>query len=232
MKTKRIISLLLCLLMMALFAGCESKEDREAGVKATADGFLSALCKLDVPTAAGFTVEGDGFIEEATGIDKEKLIEAISSELGESMAAYKDKFQLLFESLVDSVSASFDYEISGIVENGEKYNVSGTLTHIDFSDDFSELMSMDDGLAEQFATEILNELSESGKYTAETSEDELMNLFVESMINKLIPIVESKISEIDKITEEITIVVERPEDTWLVNYSESNLNDFVSELEE
>lgn len=227
MKTKKFLAIILCICMMFALAGCESAEEKEAGAKATADGFFNALFNFDIPAAAEFTVESDEFATKFEEVNIDFFRESFNSGLGE-MDVYADKISPVFDTVLEGIKSSFGYTITETASEKDKFVFSGTVSYIDFDalSDSDNIIGPDD-ITDDVMAEIFDEITASELYNDQMSQEELMNLMIEVLAEKVKPIITENMSDVDVLTQDFEIVVERPEDTWLVNYSESSLGDFM-----
>ena len=228
-----VICMLICVSMVFALCGCETAEQREAAVRETAEGYLSAICELDFPGAAGFTVEGESLLEGSSvkSLDdlKEQFSQIVVDSAGEGFSKYKEKFYPMSDVVAEAIKNSLSYEILSVAEEDKKYAVSVKIAYMDENADFASLLGLNEDTGTEIATNILRPLIESGKITEKTTEQELMDLMIDPLVAEITKLIEEGIEKVGTVEEEISLIVEKKDGAWKVNNSESSftLNDLI-----
>ncbi len=227
---KKMFKIALCaMLTLALvlsFAACnndakesEVKEEPKNDVVAeeTAKDFMDALNEFDVDKMADCCADPDAF-KDMLGFDDVKdavfegMAEAgVDGEMAEMMAPFAD-------GVIDIMKNRIDYEVVSVKEDGDDYIVTVEYSVPDFGvagETLNTAFSEEESAA--LGEEIAQELVENGTITQTSTQEEIMDALINSMIDKLLPIMEEAIENAEIVTEKAEIKVVEKDGKWFVD---------------
>ena len=224
MKRKLPILLALCLAAVFTFAGCGG--DPAADVKATADGFFSAMQAGDLDTAKTYVT--DEAIE--SGLFDLAVIENFDSELADSMGVSEDVLsddtKAKLDDFVKEVLESYvtKYEI-GEVKVDEEGDKAIALANVTFGFDPEKAAAADpadklEGTVEDYMKDNEKELV---KIFQEKGEEGVMAKMIDDLIDDILDAYFEALKETGETPMDIELTLEKGDDGWKISgFSEAN----------
>lgn len=222
---KKLLALLLAFALVFSVTACslfDNPEKDRAAVEETVKGFMDAYTAFEFDKLENFVVNKDDLSEKVAEVNMTAAFDEVMKDLPSEMAPYRQDLQKIFDDTINKVKSGLSYEITGIErsEDGDNYTVSISLTIPDFeSIDFNAAFS--DVASEAVLTNVLKEMIDSGKVTANTTQQEMIAL----LMPEVVKLIESAINDIEfeVVTEESKlVVVETDDDAWLIDLENSN----------
>ena len=199
----------------------EKEADPKEAAKETVDNFMKAFSKMDSDMMAKH-VDGD-LPESISSIDFAAIKDETVNSLPEELSAYKPQFGDMFDSLIDKMLATIDYDILSVEEDGDNMIAKVEITMADFANLETVLNeALQTGLNEKFM-EIAQEALDSGALTDDSTEQEIMDYIMPKAIDLIEDILADKINGLDKVTEEAEFTLAEVDGKWLID---ANSTDF------
>ncbi len=219
---RKILCLMLALVCVLAFAGCGGGQNDEQAATDTVESFMDALMDLDIEEMKEYVTDEDdldfGKFEEITA---EALLDEITA--GEpQMAAFADDFEPICEKMIDMIKDNLSYEITEVEKDGKNFVFAVEIEVPDFDGMSSNLnRSMNSIDINSIAQELLT----SGKITATSSQQDIMN----AIMPKIISVMDDALDNVKVTTdtEDCEVIVVKEGKEWLIDATESDVGNMM-----
>lgn len=185
---KRFLSLALALMLVFSLVACSSdeettgkkgKNDKDA-VEETVTSFMDAYVNLEFDSLKDYVVDENSIPSEFADLNIDAAFNTMMAEMPAEMAPYSDDFKGFFDNIIGKMKEDLTYEIKEIekLEDEDGYNVTVSVT-IPEVDDFD----FDSILGEDELSTVLSDLLSSGKINENMTEQEMMDVMVDAILN-------------------------------------------------
>ncbi len=218
---KKLLSLILALVLVFGVAACSLFGNPEQEATETAESFMDCLVNLEFDELGRYVVDEDALPPEITELDIDAEFKKALGDLPAEMTAYEADFEKIFDAIVNKIKEGLSYEIKSIDRNDfEGYTITVALTSPDFDTvDFDTVFS--DIADEGALSDIILQMTNEGKITASSTEQEIIDL----VMPEVIKLMEDAILDIefDVTTEEEDLVIVKTDDgEWLIDVEKSD----------
>ncbi|MBR2973392.1 MAG: hypothetical protein IKC41_04165 [Clostridia bacterium] len=216
---KQVITKSLCLVLvlcLALaFAGCGNREAAAQEAKTTVTSFMDALINLDMQEAAKYVDDPAALGELDIANLSASTIDTVI-ENNPAMQPYKDKFVPIFDKALAKAKEVCKYEITSEEDDGVDFIYTINLTTPGDGSKTEEALknAMAEYLTQDGLMKLMNDLLASGKISASSSEDDILNVAFDAITGKVLEALDT--IEIETKTEEMNVTVSETDGKWLV----------------
>ncbi len=193
-----------------------SKEtDPKEAAEETVKDFMDAFCELDTKEMAKY-IDGE-LPEEFSDFNFDAVKEETINSLPEELGAYKTQFGDMFDSLIDKMLATINYDILSVEEDGDNMIAKVDITMADFNaleDALNNALSTD--FSAKFV-EIAEEAMANGDLTDDSTEQEVIEYLLPKAIDAIGDILEKEIDSLERTTEEAEFTLTEVDGKWLID---------------
>lgn len=216
MIMKRVLSLLLVLVCTVSFTACGGEKQ----AKEAADGFMQAFVKLDGEAMAQYVDDPSEIQEAFENFDVDAIMETLPAEL----EPYFGHFEGFMNDVVGMMKNELSYEIKEIKKNGDEFIAIVDVTYPSavLDDDFDIEGVLGESLGDNIGNEIIMELFNSGEISLASTEEEIMNLALPKVFERLKESLKEILKDVE--TQEIELVIIEENGKWLVNAEKSEFD--------
>lgn len=226
MKTwKKWTSVVLAVVMILSFAACSGngKMSPTEEAEKTVDGYLSAVCDLNLKKAASYLDNPGEVPFEDFDSAMEEILDAAIAETPE-MAPYREDFRKVFQTMAQGLKDGMSYRIVESKEDGDHVIVTVEFTMPDFE---SMNVLLDNYLAQEEVQSRMMEIVFGALAYADGTEQEQMDAIMPGMMALLDEAMTDCFQKMDSTTTEVDILVKKNADgKWLIDTENSDLDEF------
>ncbi len=215
-RMKKMLSLLLALAMvLTVMAGCQKQpqpvKDKSELAKEAVENYMEALMLFDFKEASTYTTNPEKMMESAPYDDLDDATNSILEAVPQDFAAYEDSILTYADAMFRTMQEAMSYEIIGIEEDGDDYVATIELTTINTNGADVMTQMMEDVNIE----ELLLQLLEDGTINENMTEQELMDILIPAMFEKMADVVKNV--PLETTTTEETISIIEVDGKWLID---------------
>ena len=179
---KKLLSILIVVALIVACAGCLSTNtDSEKKAIETVENFLNALTQLDGQTIKSY-LSDESLVDSVPFAGSGSFSELVLSNFPDELEEYKNDFMPMIDAMEEKITSCMSYEILGVEANDDSYDVSAEYIMP------ANLDIMTDMYSETFSEEnlviILENLVNDGIITDSTTEEELMPIIVNAIVEQ------------------------------------------------
>ena len=206
--------------MILSLTACDDGKSQEAA-EATVTAFMDSYCAFRLKDASQYIQNKDAYPLIYDDIDDAiNSLKAVESE-EDDVYGLTDSYDLYLKPIFEKNIEKLSYEIAGCEKMDGKFYFKINFESVDIQNVKVEYDQ------EAIMTEVTDELRAEGNLTEDMDKDEWQAAISSSMMEKIVPYALEAIDNAGTTTKEITLVVEKIDDNYLIT-DESDLNDLMS----
>ena len=216
---KKVVSIFLAIALILSFTACDNGKAQEEA-EATITSFMDNYCAFRLKDASQYIQNKDAYPLIYDDID-DAINSLKSVEMENEVSGLNDSYDLYLKPIFEKNIEKLSYEIINCEKTEGKFYFTINFESVDIKNVKVEYDQ------EAIMTEVTDELKEEGSLTEDMDKDEWQIAISAAMMEKIVPYALEAIDKAGTTTNEITLVVEKIDDKYLIT-DESDLNELMS----